>query len=225
MLAIRRVAYAVKGSERMRRAFFLLTLVASTFLASARPAHAADEAASDPTSSRAIGLDASTGLAAIKTSAPGNSLPASYFFGVAPSYRVSRAVSLGASISYVHPVGIGVQLWSFAGEARYHFARTRTFDASVGGEIGFALSRLAAYACGDCGSDPAAATNMHVDPLAAASLTFEWSPVPYMSIGFVTRGMLVLFGPAIPGEDVLPSGASGALFHGLVIGAHVPVGG
>ena len=178
----------------------------------------------DKTAANAVSVDVSTGLAWLKNTSAYEPLSPYYFVEVAPSYRVSRALSVGAALSYAHPIDPGVRFFCLSGEARYHALRTRAFDAWIGGEAGFAITSLIVTPCGDCGEPPAAATATHVEPLVGAGLGVSVLPIPYVSIGLVGRGMVIGFGRAIAGESELPAGPSPAVFMGLTLGVNVPVG-
>jgi hypothetical protein len=193
----------------------------ASVLAVSAPGLAAEEVTPpDPTERQALSLEGASGLAWIKNQSTYEPLAPYYFFAFAPSYRLSRVVSLGGLASYANPIGGqgGVRMWRASGEARAHAVRTRAVDIWTGAEIGLTLTRLLPSACGDCATP---GTPLRVQPLVGGAVGAELLLSPYFSIGAEWRGMLIVFGSAEDREE--PSGVSPAMFAGLTLGAHLPL--
>jgi hypothetical protein len=169
-----------------------------------------------------LSVEAPAGLAWIMNQYHREPFAPYYFVGLAPSYRLSRSLSLGGIVSYARPIGDGggLRFWRMAGEARFHAVRTRALDVWGGGEIGLGLTSYLPYACGDC-APTATASDTHIEPLLGAAVGLELLPSPYFSIGLEGRTMVIVFGGAE--ETSVPSGSSPAIFAGLSLGAHLPV--
>jgi hypothetical protein len=174
------------------------------FLFSRSAAAAEGGADPDPTASHALSIETPAGLAWIMNQNHGELFAPHYFVGLAPSYRISRGLSLGGIVSKARPIGDGggLRLWRLAGEARFHAVRTRALDVWGGGEVGVT-------------------TDAHVAPLLGAALGLEILPSPYFSIGLEGRALVIVFGATQ--ESSAPSGVSPAIFAGLTLGAHLPV--
>jgi hypothetical protein len=186
--------------------------------------HAADAPANDPTSHDTLSVEAIAGSAWIRNQSTYEPY-APYFQGaLAVGYRASPRVSVGGILGYaaVPSGGGGLHMWRVSGEARYHAIRTRAFDAWAGAELGMAVSTFAPAACGDCASPSGSDAATHVQPLLGAGLGLSVLPISYLSIGLEGRGMVIVFGHADDRES--PSGATPAIFAGLTLGVHLPLG-
>jgi hypothetical protein len=210
----------------MKRIAVSLVLLFSmaTWAARAAAEEAAPEASrdDDPTASHAIQLAASAGWMYLGTSDTTYPFQPASLLQIAPSYRVSRTLSIGAIGSYAS-VESTLRIWRIAGEGRYHAVRTRAFDLWGAGEAGFFVTKLddSGYTCGGC-SGSAPGTNARVAPLLGAGFGFDLLPVPYVSVGLETRALVGVFG----GRDVSdqPSGLSQAFSFGATLALHVPLG-
>jgi hypothetical protein len=196
---------------------FVVALSASAVTARAAEPGAAPNKSDEPAPSPRLALAAGLGGAEIKTHHGYEPYRPAYIFQLEGGYRWSRWWSFGGIASYANEFESRTNHWRGSGQARFHYAHMRAFDAWAGGEVGVAIVKQLTERCGDCAPSPEE-EKTRLAPLAGLGLGFDLLPTHYISLGMESRAIMTAFGG---GDANKPAGPMFVTM--LTIGANIPL--